>query len=192
MKRLSTALILTLVALLALGAFAYAQGNAKVSVSPATQSVEAGQQAVVQVMIEDVSGLYGAEVHLTFDPTLLQVSTLTSGTSLDPASGSVVSNYDNAAGTIDYAITLLAPAPAVDGSGVLCEVTFDTLTDGTSPVAISGAILADATGAQIPAATNDGEVVVTVPPDIPEAGTLLLLGSGLVGLAAFARRKLGK
>jgi len=191
-KKLSTALILTLVALLALGAFAYAQDGAKVTISPAAQSVEAGQQATVQVMIEDVSNLYGAEVHLSFDPTLLNVSSITPGAFPDPASGSVVSDYDNAAGTVYYAITLLAPAPAVDGSGVLCDVTFNALTEGISPVTITDAILADVQGAEIPVTTSNGEVVITIVPEIPEPGTLILLGSGLVGLAAFARRKIGK
>ena len=191
MKKLGLVLILTLVATLGLGAIAYAQ-SATVSVDPATQSVEAGQQAVVEIMIADVTDLYGAEVSLTFDPTILAVDSMAAGAFLDEASGTVISDFDNTAGTVDYAISLLAPAPAVDGSGVLVSITFDTLTSGTSQVAIANAILADVQGARIEATVIDGEVEATVPPDIPEASTLALLGSGMVGLVAFARRKLGK
>ena len=195
MKRLGMALVLTLVAVLALSAFAYAQAGALVSVDPAAQSVESGQQAAVAIMIADVNDLYGAEVHLAFDPTVLEVTGLTPGAFLDETSGSVVSGFDNAAGTVDYAITLLSPAPAVDGAGVLVEVAFRGKTAGTSIVTITDAILADVQGAQITATLSDGTIEVTSVPggsDIPEASTLALLGSGLVGLAAWARRKLGK
>ncbi|MBC7241078.1 MAG: PEP-CTERM sorting domain-containing protein [Anaerolineae bacterium] len=192
MKRIGLAMIITVAALLGLVAYAYAQAGASVVVSPATQSVEMGQPAQVAIRINNVTGLYGAEVHIHFDPTVLKVASVTSGDLLDPAHSSVISNHDNTAGTIDYAVTLLAPAPAVSGSGTLFTVRFDTLKDGTSAVDITNAILVNAEGAQISATVSDGQVSVTLPPEIPEAGTLALLASGLAGLAVFARRKWGK
>jgi len=185
-------MIITIAALLGLVAYAYAQAGASVVVSPATQSVEMGQPAQVAIRINNVTGLYGAEVHIHFDPTVLKVASVTSGDLLDPAHSSVISHHDNAAGTIDYAVTLLAPAPAVSGSGTLFTVRFDTLKDGSSAVDITNAILVNSEGAQIPATVSDGQVSVTLPPEIPEAGTLALLASGLAGLAVFARRKWGK
>jgi hypothetical protein len=191
-KRISLAMIITIAALLGLVAYAYAQAGASVVVSPATQSVEMGQPAQVAIRINNVTGLYGAEVHIHFDPTVLKVASVTSGDLLDPAHSSVISHHDNAAGTIDYAVTLLAPAPAVSSSGTLFTVRFDTLKDGSSAVDITNAILVNSEGAQIPATVSDGQVSVTLPPEIPEAGTLALLASGLAGLAVFARRKWGK
>lgn len=192
MKRISLAVILTIAVLMGMVAYAYAQAGAAVVVSPASQSVEMGQPAQVAININNVTGLYGAEVHIRFDPTVLKVAAITPGSLMDPAHRSVISHHDNAAGTIDFAVTLLAPAPAVSGSGTLFTVRFDTLKDGTSAVDITNAILVSAEGVQIPATVSDGSVSVTLPPEIPEAGTLALLASGLAGLAVFARRKWGK
>ncbi len=192
MKRIGLVIVVTIAVLAGMVAYAYAQAGASVVVSPASQSVEMGQPAQVAINVNNVAGLYGAEVHIRFDPTVLKVAAITPGSLMDPAHRSVISHHDNTAGTIDFAVTLLAPAPAVSGSGTLFTVRFDTLKDGTSAVDITNAILVSAEGVQIPAAVSDGEVDVTLPPEIPEAGTLVLLASGLAGLAVFARRKLGR
>jgi len=145
-----------------------------VLISPPSQDLLIGQSTTVDIKIEQVTDLFGAEVHLSFDPAKLEVQDadpavagvqIEVGTFPDPAEGRgfVAQNLaDNIAGRIDYAVTLLSPAQPVSGSGVLARVTFQAIGEGTSPVAFINALLSDQAGAQIPAATADGTITVMV------------------------------
>ncbi|MFQ5341204.1 MAG: VWA domain-containing protein [Anaerolineae bacterium] len=99
----------------------------------------------VDITVSDVSNLYGAEVHLSFDPDKLEVVDATRavtdviipGPFPDAGEGQrlVAQNYaDNISGTIDYAVTLLDPAPAAHGNGLLARILFHVKEPGASVV----------------------------------------------------------
>ncbi|MGC1378092.1 MAG: LysM peptidoglycan-binding domain-containing protein, partial [Anaerolineales bacterium] len=76
------------------------------------------------------------------------------------------STFDNAAGTIDYAVAQMNSAPD-QGSGTLLNIAFRAKSDGSSPVALrttqavpSGLLLSDANGTAIQASWVDGNVNV--------------------------------
>jgi len=145
-------------------------GVTVVGVDPAWQRIGPEGTTEVAIRIENVTRLYGAEVHLTFDPNYLEIQDadpdkpgvqLQTGTL--PAPDFVVQNQaENVQGTIDYAVTQLAPREPVDGGGVLATITVKTKGEGTAWLAFTSAKLANPDGQQIPAETLDGEVVVTV------------------------------
>ena len=145
-------------------------GITVVGVDPAWQRVGPQGTTEVVIRIENVTRLYGAEVHLTFDPNYLEIQDADpdkSGVQLQtgsfPAPDFVVQNQaDNIQGTIDYAVSQLAPREPVDGGGVLATITVKTKGEGTSRLAFTGAKLASPDGQQIPAEALDGEVVVAV------------------------------
>ncbi|TEU10432.1 MAG: LysM peptidoglycan-binding domain-containing protein [Anaerolineales bacterium] len=158
-------------------------GVTVVGVDPAWQRIGPGGTTEVAIRIESVPRLYGAEVHLTFDPNYLEIQDADpdrSGVQLQtgsfPAPDFVVQNQaDNVQGTIDYAVSQLAPREPVDGGGVLATITVKTKGEGTSRLAFTGAKLANPDGQQIPAEILDGEVVVavgalSVQPTATEAG----------------------
>ena len=145
-------------------------GVTVVGIDPAWQRIGPEGTTEVAIRIENVPRLYGVEVHLTFDPSYLEIQDadpdkpgvqLQTGTF--PAPDFVVQNQaDNVQGTIDYAVSQLAPREPVDGGGVLATITVKTKGEGTSRLAFTGAKLANPDGQQIPAETLDGEVVVAV------------------------------
>ena len=145
-------------------------GVSVVGFDPAWQRIGPEGTTEVAIRIENVTRLYGAEVHLTFDPNYLEIQDVDpdkSGVQLQtgsfPAPDFVVQNQaDNFQGTIDYAVSQLAPREPVDGGGVLATITVKTKGEGTSRLAFTGAKLASPDGQQIPAEALDGEVVVAV------------------------------
>lgn len=145
-----------------------------VRVVPASQYLTVGGVTTVDIRIEDVANLYGADVRLSFDPAKLQVQDadptasgiqIQAGTFPHPSQGYIVQNTaDNAAGTMTYAIALLAPAAPVSGNGVLAKITFQAVGEGTSSIAFTSATLSDAQANSIAATTEDGQIIVTPSP----------------------------
>ncbi|HLF25997.1 MAG TPA: DNRLRE domain-containing protein [Anaerolineae bacterium] len=169
-----------LIALLAFGATtlptqAAPGATAVARLSPAVITVTtAAASAKVDIVIEDVSNLYGVDVRLTFDPKRLAVqdanpgqagvqielgSLLTSGTEY------VLFNVvDNVAGTIKLVITQLNPTPAVTGNGVLARVTFKLKgRSGVSPLHFTRTDLASRDALLIPVTARDGAIVIQPP-----------------------------
>jgi hypothetical protein len=121
----------------------------------------------VALRAENVSDLTAFQVHLGFDPDMLEVVFIESGGFLEP--DFIVQNaFDNAAGTLDYAAAQLG-RPAVQGSGDLLKISFRARASGTvtidfrfTPAAPDGALLADIDGRSIPVLL--GKVTVRISP----------------------------
>jgi len=143
-------------------------GDTVVKIDPAAAMGTVGATVVLDIKIENVSNLYGAEVHLTFDPTLVEVVDaepdadgiqITSGTFLAP--DFVGRNtVDNTAGKIDYAIAQLPPDSPVNGSGILATITFRGKAEGASDLSFESALLASPDGQAIPSTTQNGSITV--------------------------------
>jgi len=149
---------------------------------------ERADTVTVAIRIENATRLYGAEVHLAFDPAYLQVQDAdpdTEGIQIQagdfPSPDFVVQNQaDNAKGTIDYAVTQLAPREAVDGSGILATVTFKGKDTGTSSLTFVGAKLANPDGQEIPSQTVDGQVKIAATAASGGLNSGLLIGAAVV------------
>jgi len=147
-----------------------AAGVTVVGIDPAWQRIGSEGTTEVAIRVENVTRLYGAEVHLTFDPNYLEIQDADpdkSGVQLQmgsfPAPDFVVQNQaDNVQGTIDYAVSQLAPREPIDGGGILATITVKTKGEGSSWLAFTSAKLANPDGQQIPAETLAGEVAIAV------------------------------
>jgi hypothetical protein len=188
-SRLVATLALLLVALLLSGPLTgtgSAQEGAMVRLEPLPGQEGAGAIAVA-IHIENATRLYGAEVHLAFDPARLEVQDAdpdTEGVQIQagdfPSPDFVVQNQaDNVKGTIDYAATQLAPREAVDGSGVLATVTVKGKDKGTSSLTFVGAKLADPDGQEIPSQTVDGRVEIAATAVSGGMNSGLLIGAAV-------------
>lgn len=154
-----------------------------VLLEPSTATVNVDETVVVNIRIEDVTDLFGADVRLSYDPTVVEVvdaNTLVPGTQIasgdfpDISSGMgfVAQNTVNAEeGTIGYAMTLLSPAEPVSGRGTLASITFRGQASGDSAVNFTSVLLSDVNANQIPANKTGGTVAVTSGPAATETPT---------------------
>lgn len=128
------------------------------------------QEAVVTVAIDSAANLYGLELHLKFDSTVIQVvdsDNALSGVQMHPGdifdvsqSFLVVNQVDQDSGEITYAITLLAPAPPETGDGSLITFKLHAIDIGNSALELVNVIMASPDGEAVPFNSIDGQVVV--------------------------------
>jgi len=107
----------------------------------------------VDIVLDNVVDLYGAEVHLRFDPAILQVQDADSNTpgeqiapgeEFSKGRGFVALNrFDNKRGTIDLAATLVNPAEPLQGRLVLASFAVVGVKAGDTEVRFSRVLLAD-------------------------------------------------
>lgn len=152
------------------------------SISPDTQTVDAGDPFTVDVVVDLGVPSLAAQFDLSFDPSLVQVDSVTEGT-LYSSGGTTYFNagaIDNTAGTVTgIGVSLLGGTPVTEaGTFATIHMTAKTSEGGTSPLTLSGVIVADASAEPIPdVVVNDGEVVVGAGEGSPP-------GEGEVGLVA--------
>jgi len=130
-----------------------------VLISPASSETGVSEDVTVDVRIEDVANLYAAEVQLLFDPAVVQVQSLASGTLLPgcfPAR-----SFNNNAGTVGFGCTLTTAGAGVTRSGTLARITFQGVGGGTSEITFTpfagpkAMLLLDHTLAEIPVQPGD-------------------------------------
>lgn len=166
-----------------------AQG-ARIWLDPETLALAPDDVGTLEIRLENVVQLAGAEVHLTFDPALLGVvdadpstegAQIAHGDFLSP--DFVVQNTaDPSIGTIDYAIACMPVDKAVSGSGVLARITFRALAEGETWVTIRSTLLADMQSQPIAAETGSSVVVISRPG--PSSAVWALIGLGAVAVVA--------
>jgi len=165
-----TALLLVVVSFTMLTGFAsyLAQPQTMLKVAPQTLKVKVGEETTVDLTIEKVSELYGAQLHLKFDPEVLEVidaDPTQTGVQIEPGTlpvpDFVVQNTaDNNNGTIDYALTQLPPSQPGEGDGVIARVTFRAKKAAVSQIQFDQFLLADTQGGSIEALPQHGQIRV--------------------------------
>ncbi|MCA9950328.1 MAG: hypothetical protein KDE48_11830 [Anaerolineales bacterium] len=148
-----------------------------VRIMPVNAEMGVGETIQIAVEIANVSELYGADVTVNFDPTVLEVVDADPelediqvgfGTFLDP--GFVLRNSaDNATGVIRFAMTQLNPSEAKNGTGVFAVITFLARQENAeTPINLSDAQLATRFGTEILTQVESGTLsIITDTPGGP-------------------------
>ncbi len=93
------------------------------------------QSKTISVNVENAPLIYGADIRLSFDPSMLEVINMEAGSFIDREQGLILQEqHDNQNGSVDYALALRNPAPPVEGAGTLLNVTFQAKNAGQAPV----------------------------------------------------------
>lgn len=164
-------LVLALTLVLALVPLtAWAQGTI-VSISPATATVDVNQTVSVDIKVDTVTNLYGVDVRLTFDTTKLEAQdgdgnsangiSVAPGAFLNAAQGFLAQNeISNTTGQVKYVFALMAPAPAVSGSGVVARITFKAKAAGAAAITLNSVTLSNDQAQPIAATLMNGSITV--------------------------------
>ena len=165
MKQVKLTLILIIIlTCLVLPAAAVAQSEARLYLSADQLNLQTGQQSTVDVFVEEVNAVYGTEFHLRFDTAMLEVVEMSHGDFLaaDPDKEAFVlqNEFDNRAGTIDYAVSLLNPAPPAAGNGVLLHITFQGKAEGPTTIEFVDALFGTQTGEEVTPFVENAEIMI--------------------------------
>jgi len=133
---------------------------ASVKVSPPSSTVPVSHTAPVAVQIENAANLWGVDLKLTYDPTIVQCTQSQTGTFPWP---DFVAKNACAAGAAEYIVTQQAPRAPASGSGDAVRLTFKCLKAGTSPLRLERSRLVDRDGRDLPNTPMDGQITCTRP-----------------------------
>lgn len=170
MRRLGLVALILLITTL-LGPLLAQAGGTRVTLAPLSSTIAPGESITVAVRIEDVTSLYGVDLHIAFDPAVLEVqdadgdpangTQIGSGTFLDAGHLFVVhQDALNTVGVITYTATMLYPAVPANGDGVVATVTFRGKGAGTSPLSFTRAALSNQYADSLPASVVHGTITV--------------------------------
>jgi hypothetical protein len=144
---------------------------------PLLSAVPVAGEIVVNLYVQDVQNLYGADLRLGFDPSILEVQDANpslSGVQIQPLSTFLKPDYVarnkacntvslsdsdcRVAGIVRYALTQVNPSFPVTGSGPVAAVTFKRLKPDVATLTIITPDLFDRNGVAIPSKAQDGRV----------------------------------
>jgi hypothetical protein len=142
-----------------------AQAGPRVAVEPSEVTVELGQTFTVKVVVEDVSDLAGYEIHLGFDPAVVELVEVEQGGFLESTGRSIIGlgpQIDAEAGTVVVGAVSLGEGPGPEGGGELVIFTWRAVDAGESDLDLldERVTLQDTAGGTILLSTADGRVRV--------------------------------
>lgn len=159
------------------------------SVAADPAAVHVGDTFTLDVLVADVTDLYGFQFDVGFDPAIVQANAVLEGGFLAAggrATSFVAGAIDNIAGTVSFtANTLLGPGAGVTGDGVVVHLVFQALAVGQSDLVFGNTVLLDSALAELATTSVGGAITVA---SVPEPASGALLGIGLAILAVARSR----
>ncbi len=125
-----------------------------VRVEPQTILAKVGERFNVSIMIDDVQNLYGVEVYLHWNSTLLQAVNATSQLGAEDHAGGVLhspvitlkNNINQSLGSYLILGVSMPPAGSFNGSGTIAIVMFTVVDNGTCPIDLSTTLASNVLG----------------------------------------------
>lgn len=135
-----------------------------VKVEPPDIIADLSTSFTVDVVIEDITDLSSLQFDVTYNPSIVTVSSVVLGPFLGSTGRSVSEigpNIDNDAGVTSYGADSFGPEPGPNGTGVLATITFDAVGLGNSPLHLNeNMTVTHTSGSVISVITQDGSVTV--------------------------------
>jgi len=136
---LSMILFVFLVSITSLSVFAV---TPNLELTPSTQSLNVGSQANINVMVENVTDLRGANITLNFDASKLQYISSANGGFI-PSAFLPAPTVDNVNGSIILDIAGMGASAYASGSGTIMTVVFERIATGNTDITFGSTTLRD-------------------------------------------------
>jgi len=137
-----------------------------VSVQPTVFRKSQGASFNLNVSVQDVVDLYGFDISLDYNTTLLDALSIAEGPFLKSFGSTItiISEINETGGQVRFALSLLGAENGVNGTGTLFTVRFksSTATTGTSLLSLQNTELSDYDGQAINHAIINGQVTVVL------------------------------
>lgn len=134
----------------------------RVNLAPNSLNLRVGQTGQMAVDVANITGLFGVELQLSYDPAIIEVVDAdpgAPGTQVAPGAvfaGVEIFDVENetASGQIKFSATRTAPTPPFDGTGSIIQITWRGKAVGQSTVTLDTVKLANTDGQPISAAIS--------------------------------------
>jgi len=161
-------------------------GQAEISVSPLSQIAGQGRSFEIDVIINPVVDIAGAQFDLNFDASLITINSVTEGNLLNQGGCSTYfsnGTIDNIAGTvIGVAGVITTPGCTVSNVGTFATLNCTSqMISGTSTLNLSEVIVGDIKGDPVTVTVYNGSVRITPRWDVNCDGKVNVLDMILVG-----------
>lgn len=181
--------------------FAAPANAIQITVTPPLGTTVVGGTLVFDVRVEDLGEqiVSAFDLDLLFDPAVLSFDGLVFGASFGGAAGSFPGFGQPAAGVVDFFLFSILPddvlAAAQGGSALLARLSFTGLAPGSTTLRVLGPAddeffaLVGREAAGLEVESIGAALAVVSARAVPEPGTLVLLGIGLLAIVVAMRRK---
>jgi len=144
-----------------------------VSVS-APSGLDPGEQFTVNISVAPGAAIAGVQFNLTFNPAVVTVDSVAEGNLLTQggaltyfSSGTI----NNVAGSISGVVgAIITPGQSVSSAGTFAAITLTAGPGGTSPLTLSGVLVADISGQAVATTVVSGQVSINRAPQLGVIG----------------------
>lgn len=135
---------------------------AVVQLKPVSAQVAVGQETRFELTAENVQGLFGAILTITYDPKVIDFKTAGEGQLMnrDGQQTSFLFSNNIKGGTVDLYLTRIGDVGGVNGNGTLCTLVFQGKAGGTSDLSLKSAKLTNYGRETLKSELKGGKVTV--------------------------------
>jgi hypothetical protein len=133
-----------------------------VSINPASAEANQGDTITLEVMVSDVTDLFGFQFDINYNNEVLEFQKAQQGTFLNNngAENTFCVDYKTSPGLVKNIVCTRFGSLGLEGSGLLETLTFKAIATGESDITLANVKLADPKASLIALTTLNGKVVV--------------------------------